>query len=66
MPEIVCSNQYCRYKGPPREIQHGSFWLGALLCLLFVVPGVLYFIFCRRVEWVCPHCGEKIQQDSAD
>lgn len=58
--EIMCPN--CKYVGLPDREAKGSTILGILLCLLWVVPGIIYFIIMNGYNYSCPNCGIKIQK----
>lgn len=52
----VCTN--CEYIG--QAYQSGSFWLGLVLWCCYIVPGLLYTIWCMTTaKNVCPKCGQK-------
>jgi len=62
--EIICPNVNCGYKGLPKKIHRGSTALGLLLCLFFIVPGILYFMFKSGYRYFCPKCGLQIAADN--
>src|SRR5688500_12740263 len=41
--DVICPNPHCDYEGPPRKVAFGSKFLGGLLLVFFILPGVLYF-----------------------
>jgi hypothetical protein len=50
----------CGAVGYPKAESKGSFLIGFLLLLCFIVPGVLYLIYCMAAQrWVCPTCGSR-------
>ena len=53
--EKVCPN--CGVKGIERTIMTGSVWVELGLLLLFILPGFIYSIVCRRRVKVCPGCN---------
>jgi len=59
-PYIICPNQNCGYRGPAERKARGSILVGALLCLLFLIPGLLYFVFMSGYNYLCPRCGIQI------
>jgi len=61
---IICPNSNCRYRGLPKKIPRGNAIIGLLLCLLFLLPGVLYFIFKGGYRYVCPRCGMQLRADN--
>jgi hypothetical protein len=62
--KIICPNANCGYKGEAKKIARGSFIIGIILCLFFILPGLLYFIFKGGYRYVCPKCGMKIDSDN--
>jgi hypothetical protein len=60
---IICPNPNCGYRGDAREKARGSMAVGCLLCLFFLLPGILYFIFKGGYRYYCPKCGMQIAQD---
>jgi len=45
----------------PRMESTSSFWVGFFLCLLFIVPGLLYWIFtANNMGNICPICSNVI------
>lgn len=58
--DIICPNPHCSYQGPPRKVARGSIIVGVVLLLLFIIPGVLYFIFMQGYRYYCPKCGLQI------
>ncbi len=61
---IICPNQNCGYKGEARKQARGSIAAGCLLTLLFIVPGILYFLFMQGYRYYCPQCGLQIAADT--
>ena len=59
---IICPNQNCGYQGAPeRSINMTT---GLLLCLLCIIPGVLYFVWniaAGGSKLSCPKCGVDIK-----
>lgn len=53
---VVCTN--CGHHGPPRAESKGNLWLGIVLLLLFILPGVLYMIWGMQETNVCALCGD--------
>ena len=61
-PFIICPNPNCGYRGPACEQAKGSTVALVILLLLWLLPGVLYAIFCcigSRLH--CPQCGVHIR-----
>ena len=58
--EIICPNPHCGYQGYPRSAARGSVLVGLLLLLLFIVPGLLYFMFKGGYRYYCPRCSVQI------
>jgi hypothetical protein len=61
---IICPNPNCGYRGPCALRPRGQFIVGFLLLLLWVFPGVLYFIFFRGYRYYCPKCWVQIAIDN--
>lgn len=61
---MICPNQNCGYKGQAKKISRGSVLIGLILCLFFIIPGIIYFIFMGGYKYVCPQCGIKIDSDN--
>lgn len=64
MSEMICPNANCGYRGEPKKEARGSTAVGCLLCLFFLLPGILYFIFKGGYRYVCPKCGLQIKSDT--
>ena len=62
--KIICPNQNCGFKGRAKRKSRGSFILGILLCFLFLLPGILYFIFKSGYRYYCPNCNVQIGIDN--
>jgi hypothetical protein len=60
---MICPNQNCGYSGKPGRKARGSLILGLLLCCLFIVPGLLYFMLRSGYRYLCPKCGLQIASD---
>ena len=63
MRKIICPNPNCGYKGKPKKEARGSTAVGCLLCLLMLLPGLLYFAFKGGYRYRCPKCGCEIAAD---
>jgi predicted RNA-binding Zn-ribbon protein involved in translation (DUF1610 family) len=59
--DIICPNANCRYEGPPRKVARGSIIVGVILLFLFLLPGILYFLFMGGHRYQCPRCGMVIR-----
>jgi hypothetical protein len=62
-PPIICPNPACGYSGPGKRIAKGSQLAGCLLCLLFLLPGLLYLMIMSGSHIVCPKCGLQIRDE---
>jgi hypothetical protein len=62
--DIICPNPNCGYKGPPKRVARGSMLTGCFLMLLFVLPGLLYFMFKGGYRTLCPRCGLQLSTDA--
>ncbi len=59
MSEAVCCT-HCQSIGLKRYMRSGSAKKGLLLLALFIVPGVLYFIwYFLEGHWGCSSCGSR-------
>jgi len=61
--KIICPNPNCGYTGRAKKKARGSFVVGLFLCLFFLLPGILYFIFKGGYRYICPHCGVQVRSD---
>lgn len=61
--QIICPNPNCDYKGPAKATPRGSFVVGLFLCLFFLLPGIIYFMFMAGYRYNCPKCGMQISSD---
>lgn len=49
---------HCGTVGAPEFHMSGSIIVEVLLWLFFLLPGIIYSIWCRSTKrWVCPKCG---------
>jgi hypothetical protein len=62
--EILCPNPNCAYAGKPKKVARGSTIVGLFLCIFFLIPGLLYFLFAGGYRYMCPACGMQIQNDN--
>jgi hypothetical protein len=62
--EIICPNARCGYVGYPRRAARGSIAVGCLLTLIFLVPGILYFLFFSGYRYLCPNCGVQLSAEN--
>jgi hypothetical protein len=60
---IICPNPNCGYKGFPKRESRGDVLIGLVLCLFFLLPGILYFMFKSGYRYNCPKCGMQISSD---
>jgi hypothetical protein len=61
---IICPNVNCGYKGEAKKIPRGSTVIGLILCLFFIIPGIIYFIIKSGYRYTCPKCGLQIRADN--
>lgn len=61
---IICPNVNCGYKGEAKRTPRGSTAVGFILCLFFLLPGILYFMFKSGYRYSCPQCGMQIRVDN--
>lgn len=59
-PMFICPNAQCGYQGPSIKEAKGSAAIGCLLCLIMVLPGLLYLIFMSGYRYRCPKCGNAV------
>ena len=57
---IICPN--CNTDVIPLDKPRGKIWIGLLLCLLYVVPGLIYFLLMSGYKKECPKCGYTISR----
>jgi hypothetical protein len=57
---IICSNVNCGYKGEAKKSSKGSILIALFLLCLFIIPGVLYLIFCSGSRYYCPKCSLRV------
>jgi len=55
--DFSCPNKDCDYHGKPGVQKYGSLLLAFVLMIFFVVPGLVYWIFCTGIRYICPKCG---------
>jgi len=60
---IICPNPNCGYRGFSNRRANGSMVLAVILLLLWLVPGILYLIFCGGYSLWCPQCNQKVRDD---
>jgi hypothetical protein len=60
---VLCPNPKCDFRGPPSCEARGSAVVGVLLCLFFLLPGILYFMFFSGYRYFCPKCGMQLGAD---
>lgn len=58
---IICPNPHCGYQGAARRVSKGSGAVLILLLLLWVIPGLIYFVVYYGYELQCPRCGIKVR-----
>jgi len=61
---MICPNPNCGYVGEPKKIARGSCLIGLILCIFFLVPGIIYFIFMGGYRYYCPKCNIQIGNDN--
>ncbi len=61
---IICPNPQCGYRGKPRLQPRGNVLIGLALCLVFLLPGLLYFAFRSGYRYYCPKCGVQIATEN--
>ena len=64
MMDIICPNPNCGYKGQPAKKSRGSVLVGLILCLFFLLPGIIYFMFKSGYRYSCPKCGLQVSVDN--
>lgn len=55
---IICSNQFCEFKGEGKECGSKA-WIALLLTFFFVIPGILYVLHEGPHGIYCPRCGKR-------
>lgn len=61
---IICPNPNCGYEGKVARKARGSLLTGLILCCLFLLPGLIYFMFMSGYRYYCPNCKMQIAQDN--
>jgi hypothetical protein len=61
--KFTCPNPACRFSGEAKSVPKGDLATGLVLLLLFLVPGILYFLFASGYKYICPRCGQKLRTD---
>lgn len=60
-PNFICPNANCGYQGPSSKTEKGSQFVGFLLLLLAIVPGIVYLVLCCGSQYHCPRCGCEVK-----
>lgn len=62
-PEIICPNANCGYRGLADRKDTFSVALLLILCLLFLLPGLIYLVVGALSKPVisCPRCGMRVR-----
>ena len=63
-PGMICPNVNCGYRGDPKKKARGSLIVGCVLCLFFLLPGLIYFMLRSGYRYLCPQCGMQIGSDT--
>lgn len=58
--QIICANANCGYKGEPSRKKYFSMIVFLGLCLLWLLPGIIYAIVVPSYKYWCPECHSKI------
>jgi len=58
--EVLCPNCHCIVV--PKRKSKGNFLVFLILCLFWILPGVIYFIAMYGYKYSCPQCGNRIQK----
>lgn len=61
---IICPNPNCAYQGKAQKVARGNCLVGLILCLFFLLPGILYFMLMGGYRYYCPNCGMQIGTDN--
>jgi len=61
---IICPNVNCGYTGAAKKTARGSTAVGLILCLFFLLPGIIYFVMRGGYRYSCPRCGYQIRADN--
>ncbi len=62
--QVICPNVNCGYIGKPSKQPRGNIGAGLVLCLFFLLPGILYFMFKSGYRYKCPNCSVQIAIDN--
>lgn len=58
--KIICANPNCGYKGEPIRKKYFSMIIFLGLCLLWLLPGIVYAIVVQPYKYWCPQCHTKL------
>lgn len=61
---IICPNVNCGYSGPSRPEARGSTFVGVVLLLFWILPGILYLLLTGGYRHYCPRCGLQVIQEA--
>jgi len=62
--QIICPNTNCGYRGLAKRKSRGSVVVGLVLCLFFLLPGIIYFMLKSGYRYACPNCGLQLSVDN--
>jgi len=60
IPKIICTNPNCGYKGEPCREKQFSLLVFFGLCLLWLLPGIIYAIAVPTYKYWCPECKTRL------
>jgi len=58
--EIICTNPNCGYRGEPCREKYFSVLVFLGLCLLWLLPGIIYAIVVPQYKYWCPECQMRL------
>jgi ssDNA-binding Zn-finger/Zn-ribbon topoisomerase 1 len=53
-PYIICPE--CNYEWKAKQIMKWSWWITLILLFLYIIPGLIYWIWRGKPHWWCPKC----------
>lgn len=61
LPEIICTNANCGYKGKPSREKQRSTLVFVFLFIMWMLPGIVYYLLVPEFKYWCPECQTKLK-----
>jgi len=58
--DIICANTNCGYKGKPCRQRQRSTLVFVFLSVLWLLPGIVYYLLVPEYSYWCPQCKAKV------